>query len=409
MESGFLSKKKWSKLVLMKAESYLNTNSVKKLAAKGRSRLREGTPVTLQHLIVIILYCDFSALCTAFSETFRLEDIFESLVSVKSRHSSFAIFGKLLVELVLEFGKNGRSGESGPFFCGINCVLNIGSFALCLKGPCSTTTVKIVAANFAKTGGMILKLNNNSLSAQYQSCFDCSWISNYFEEAERLWIAGEVPLRIMSILIVQSTKNYSRMLRALYLFDAMISGVLLGGELSATESDVNLLSKLIASTLNGEIDNTPFDMYLKDEWNLFIQRKQEIFLDLYALDNDFELVCDLVMYKVQRNWSAKAVGNENIFRTQWLSIFPALRTVSILTDGKSYKFRLEALKKMVETLPQSVTLMVFDKGHWAKKKVTEKIVSEFGQIGWDIEYNDHLQMRGDANGNTKGLIVKYRE
>ena len=84
--------------VELKARKYMNTERVKKM--KG---------VTKEHIYAVILYCDFGPLCTAFSETFRRRNVFETMESVKQRHSRFAIFGRLLVELVLRFGFNGNT------------------------------------------------------------------------------------------------------------------------------------------------------------------------------------------------------------------------------------------------------------------------------------------------------------
>merc|ERR1712113_1351899 len=151
----------------LKGRKYLKSETVKKIKEKMEHNDRK---LSLEHLFAIILYCDITKLCTAFSATFRRENVFESLESVISRHSKFANFGRLLVELITWFGVsrkdhlwNGNGAEdeeSGPFYCGVNCVLNIGSFAISFKGPCSTSTVKPVAVNFAKSDGMILKLSN---------------------------------------------------------------------------------------------------------------------------------------------------------------------------------------------------------------------------------------------------------
>ena len=154
--SGFLDATKWRMFVDLKGQKLWSSKRVKKLKAKG---LEDEVELTLQHLFSIILYCDFSALCTAFSGTFRRENVFEDEDSVVSRHAEFGIFGKLLVEMVQWFGTNGyvrTDGERGPFFCGINCVLNIGSFAICFNGPCSTSKVRTVALNFATEKGIIL-------------------------------------------------------------------------------------------------------------------------------------------------------------------------------------------------------------------------------------------------------------
>ena len=175
---------KWINIVVLKGEQYWKTQSVRKMAKCGLNR--NNYKLHLEDLFAIILYCDFTNLCTAFSESYRRDNVFESVESVISRHSQFAHFGKLLRKVVNAFGidrlrgyDGHGSGEEGPFFCGINCELNIGSFAITLKGPCSTSTVRTVAINFATEKGMILKIANDGAvggtGTNYgQSCFDCS-------------------------------------------------------------------------------------------------------------------------------------------------------------------------------------------------------------------------------------------
>jgi len=172
LESGFLSAAQWENIVKVKALKYMKMKRVKRMTAQRSAlnlsalrRFEGGTPVTMEHLIAVILYCDFGDLCTAYSATYRLDGPFEDLKSLKKRHSAFAHLGRLLVELVLDFGINGEEWdeymdgpepegfefERGPFFCGLNCTLNIGSLAITLKGPCSTSTQREVAVNFAKS------------------------------------------------------------------------------------------------------------------------------------------------------------------------------------------------------------------------------------------------------------------
>eukprot|EP01084_Bolivina_argentea_P060464 110473_1 len=74
------------------------------------------------------------------------------------------------------------------FFCGLSLVLNIPSFAIYLSGPCSTSKNIVIAINFADRDGMILELINNEPGCCQQNYFDCSWISNYSEENERLFM-----------------------------------------------------------------------------------------------------------------------------------------------------------------------------------------------------------------------------
>ena len=114
IESGYLTLSQWMELVDLKGNKYWKSETVKKIKEKGG---RRGFELTPEHLFAVILYCDFTKLCTAFSGTFRRENVFESLESVISRHSEFAIFGRLLVEMVNWFGISGRSGNTVSF-CG---------------------------------------------------------------------------------------------------------------------------------------------------------------------------------------------------------------------------------------------------------------------------------------------------
>merc|ERR1712130_766331 len=160
-------------------------------------------------------------------------NVFEDLESLVLRHSKFANFGRFLVEMVVDHGVNGHlhtpQYERGPFFCGINCPLQFGSYAITFKGPCSTTTARSVSLNFAKSNGLNLCIQNDGALMKDQTFLNCSFFSNYFEESERLWIAGRLAQRLVSITMVQNAKNYRKMIRALFLFDAVLSGVWLNG------------------------------------------------------------------------------------------------------------------------------------------------------------------------------------
>eukprot|EP01084_Bolivina_argentea_P185180 319353_1 len=100
--------------VLPKASAYLQTNTVKAmkcLAAWIDEKLHYGidkdNPITLNHLLSIILYCDFSLLCTSFSSTFRKLFPSETLNSAKKRNQKYWYLSKYLRETVQYFGMSG--------------------------------------------------------------------------------------------------------------------------------------------------------------------------------------------------------------------------------------------------------------------------------------------------------------
>ena len=179
---------------MMKAQQYFNTNKAKSMRAYRYPEddrhygIHNDSPLNIWHLMSVILYCDITQLCTQFSKSFRSIEAGESSTSIKSRNSEFWWMAKALNETVTYYGNHGRilcNGESGPFFCGIDCPLTIPEFAITLNGPTSTTKHIEVAIRFATRDGIILQLNNNGdIFSRDLMMFDCSWISQYPEESE---------------------------------------------------------------------------------------------------------------------------------------------------------------------------------------------------------------------------------
>ena len=103
-----------------------------------------GSPLKPHHLYAVIAYCDYTAFCTAFSGTFRKIKHDESVASVNKRNGKFYFCSRYLRELVTYYGamhgherfppQNGQ--ESGPFFTGMNIVLNLPQFKIGMQGLC---------------------------------------------------------------------------------------------------------------------------------------------------------------------------------------------------------------------------------------------------------------------------------
>ena len=98
--------------------------------------------LSLEHLMGVILYCDHSAFCTAFSSTFRRNRAFESNSSMKARNREYWHLSKLLRETVELFGdhkgwhdaaKGEWTGITGPFYCGMSFVCVVPRFCCSLK------------------------------------------------------------------------------------------------------------------------------------------------------------------------------------------------------------------------------------------------------------------------------------
>ena len=411
---GHLTQGHWHKLVLLKAQKYMKSKKVRNITAVRVSYMsggpREGDQITQQHLIAVILYCDFSALCTAFSATYRRDGVFESVESVVERHSHFWWLGRFLKEIVHYFGTDGEPEnercERGPFFCGVNCVLTVNLGALRLYGPCSTSTNREVAFNCAKSNGIILKVNNDGTHYSPRTrFFDCSWISNYFEEAERLFMAEKYPLRIVSVVIMRSAKNYRNMFRPFFFLKTLLSGWRMSGPLQVQAQDCAFLEQLLSPKSNA-IDE--FDPYLRNTVELFLISTRVFTINLWCIDEMNSDLSSLILERLQRDIEYKEViGNPGINRVT-PSVFCNFDEIEKLVihstsrRGKfSYPFNIAALISELESqcnnLSDEFTLII---------KARVKPETRYKSIPSDIVT---LKQRMEDNGISKSDLEKFQE
>eukprot|EP01084_Bolivina_argentea_P042612 78566_1 len=92
LESGFLNKKQWNRKIAFKALQYYKTEKVKNITASQnvhttKREIKNRQLISLQHLECVMLYCDWSDLCTHFSETFRKKYEFAPVDLLKERHA----------------------------------------------------------------------------------------------------------------------------------------------------------------------------------------------------------------------------------------------------------------------------------------------------------------------------------
>ena len=175
--------------VLAKAKIYVQTNIAKSLKIYS---IDAAAPISINNLICIILYCDYSNLSSDFTRSFRKIHQFEVLSHIKQRNSYYYHFSKILKETITIYGQRNFFGGNGllpvlkgPFYCGMSVVLNISQFNMKLLSPTSTSVELSVAIKFSGNNGMILELNNVDGQSQEVMGMDCSWISRYKEEDER--------------------------------------------------------------------------------------------------------------------------------------------------------------------------------------------------------------------------------
>eukprot|EP01084_Bolivina_argentea_P277983 474762_1 len=97
--------------------------------------IEKGQKVLLEHLQSVILYTDFSDLCTAFSSTFRSSYFGEAIQSIKNRNACYYYLSKRLRETVECFGNAGYEDycvemEYGPFYCGMHRIMALPTLSI---------------------------------------------------------------------------------------------------------------------------------------------------------------------------------------------------------------------------------------------------------------------------------------
>ena len=282
--------------------------------------------MTQKHLQSIILYCDFTKLCTLFSQSLRKNNSNEGLEDIKKRNSKFFHLTKLLRELVTYFGSK---KVAGPFFSGVSTVLKLSEFSIAFNTPTSTSKTKEIALRFAGEGGMIITVGNKKGDSIHQPVFNATWISAFCEEDEYLWFGSVRRLSVEAISIVASCRTYTRSIGALYLFAVAISGQSTWG-MTATKKEVEILDFCFkhVSGLYGDIPSVApqgVDEYIMDCVHCFIQRTTKLHLWLSQIYMLGSFIRNFIFYGMS-NEAGIPTNKSNLFRT---SIFNPYWTTNV--------------------------------------------------------------------------------
>eukprot|EP01084_Bolivina_argentea_P295139 508044_1 len=345
--------------VVFKAAEYIQKMFVKQTKADVSIMdvlycgIRTGRPLLMENLIAIILYTDHSELSKEFSSTFRRLEAHEKLESIKNRNREFWNWSKILRETVEYFGcdrwNNGdNDGMKGPFFCGLSFEMVIPQFNIRLNGPTSTSVQIEVAARFGGDRGIIMYLNNmGDESSKWLRCFDCSLISCYKEEDERLFMGGAFAMAIESIRIKRTNETFAEFFQPLYYFDCMINGTAMDSSRppNIRKKHYNILSKLIKNKIGiiNDENNYIFHEYITSTFDIFCSTKNRVIINLYHMNTWFSELRNLILFSLPSQ-------KKNLFSETILKLFPNLNTIIIYSPASNYySFDLRDLLKLIST------------------------------------------------------------
>eukprot|EP01084_Bolivina_argentea_P300972 519101_1 len=361
-----LSMEKYNALVMLKATKYMSSDKVKQIRANNFDEylhygIEKNSSITIQHIMSIIVYCDFTKYSTKFSKSFRKASSFEPINLVKKRNRYFYWESKILRETVEIYGHNGNEyakiWEKGPFYSGVNCLLVVPSFSIRLCSPTSTSKQFAVGINFAKKNGIIIQINNNgNFNSTGVPFFDCSWVSTYGEEDERLFVGGFIPIRVETIQIIKTSQNFYTSFHALFVLDSMMNGLWMDKRfgVNIVAKDIHILNELIKYSI-GSSPITSFDTYVMSTWDAYTKNKKHIMINMDNLSEHFPKdIYDLVIesgIKKRDNYYISNSDNLNLMKGSIFDIFIKIKEITIHTtdDGgfAVYSFSLISFLSML--------------------------------------------------------------
>lgn len=172
-----------------------------------------------------------------------------------------------------------------------------------------------------------MQLNNNGdYNSTILQIFDCSWISRFNGEDERLFMGGLYRIRIESIIDIDANKNYVTYFRALYLLDCMLSGA----NMAEAEGVKNKDYKVIRSLMQ---DAGRVEEYVVNTFHLFCYRKEQMIVNLFNTEAKGGRLASLL-------YETDADGKVGLKRTVF-ALFRNVRRVVIYVGQHHKEYRVD--------------------------------------------------------------------
>eukprot|EP01084_Bolivina_argentea_P236797 398121_1 len=217
--------------LLGKAGKHQQTKMAKSIYCSRRESakfygLKYGDVLSSNHIIAMLIYCNYDTLSRKFSETYRKVNEKDNDYDIKQRHGNYYWLGRYLRECVECFGmKINDESCNLNLYHGTNKSFIFPSMIANIKVPFSTTTSYPVAASFCGNKGVLLELSifgsdlqlekpNSENMIKLMLC-DMRWISDYPQEEEIFSCGGLCCFTFRNIIELPRGINYRKYLIAL--------------------------------------------------------------------------------------------------------------------------------------------------------------------------------------------------
>merc|ERR1712228_881434 len=201
--------------------------------------------------------------------------------------------------------------------------------------------------------GMVFTFDNPRSEVQYKYLrgWNCSWISQFKEEDERLFFGGYYFIKVHNLRLIKTKENYKEFVSAIWYFDLMLTGAWLS-EVQQNKINCFYVENLMNLCLKKET-KASFPPFIAECFDAFIQNKKQIIFNLFYLDeNGDERMNNLLFHSLeQREYNEeikrKDDDQNNVMKSEIFSLFKNVQTLIIQSTGLgglySYSFSLMAL------------------------------------------------------------------
>eukprot|EP01084_Bolivina_argentea_P134420 237112_1 len=364
-----------------KAEYFIKNSDKLIMLKSSRQKLygiKSDQPMQIYNVLSVIFYTDYDTLSYHFTKSFRPVAKDDTYAQIQKRNSEYWCWSKSLIETINTWGTTVSESEIEKFYCGVSRLYFEG-FIATFNSPTSTTCQLSVAAMFAQNNGIILELEmHDSYWGKYLRFFNCSLVSAFGNENERLFIQPPNPLcclQFYSIRNMSTDENYREFIAAFLLLEAIFDNKKIAREIVTGDTAVTVLDLIENQNECPE--------YIVQQFKKWTAKKDEkLRIDLNQIK--FVLPTQLSNYLILSNNNVKIPSFDkiNMIFTKTMEI-ECVETGKITYDHLS--LLLSILKKINEPL-DTIYLLNVDDINAIKDFETLKALYE--EQNWEIEEYD---------------------
>ena len=241
---------------------------------------------------------------------------------------------------------------------------------------------------------MFLSFNNPSNEWQYclLRCFDCSYISRFKEEDERLFFGGFYRIKVINVRLIKTKENMQQFVVAMCEFDKALTGNYFAKNI---KNGFLIIRSLINLCLEKETNKVTLPSFIIECFRAFVKNKKEICLDLVSLnyygDKDIN---ELLFHSLDERYYKNEIKRSdddlsNVFRSDIFSLFSNAKTMIIESMNGPYSFSFSLMALLNEISPTNLNEIMIkskeDDDHcWIKsvwnsdKEILKKVYSVKG-------------------------------